>query len=144
MPDNVPIVEVSIDEGLSTPQHWEIGSAIRELRKQGYLIISGGLLVHSFLDNFAAFIPELAGSLLHDFHNAVTKAVQIKEPAIRREALEALTQHSGFRTAHPREEHFMPLYVAAGAGDALAGEDEDGKTIVLADIYGMSSFAFGV
>jgi len=144
MPDEIPLVEVSLDNSLSPQQHWEIGSAIKELRKQGYLIISGGLPIHSFNNNMRGLIPELAGSLLHDFHNAVTEAVRIKDPATRREALQALTRHSGFRAAHPREEHFIPLYVAAGAGDALTGEEKNGETIVLADIYGMSTFAFGV
>jgi len=81
---------------------------------------------------------------LHDFHNAIIQAVQIKDSTTRREALQALTRHRGFRAANPREEHFVPLYVAAGAGDAPTGEEKDGESIVLADIYGMSSFAFGV
>jgi aromatic ring-opening dioxygenase catalytic subunit (LigB family) len=49
----------------------------------------------------------------------------------------ALTQHSGFRFAHPREDHFIPLYVAAGAG-------ETGNSQVLSALYGCQTVAFGL
>ena len=48
-----------------------------------------------------------------------------------------LPQHPGFRAAHPRAEHFVPLYVAAGAGG-------DGSARVLAAIYGAPTIAFGL
>lgn len=48
-----------------------------------------------------------------------------------------LTKHPWFRTAHPRADHFVPLYVAAGAG-------EDGEVKVVSAIYGSPTFAFGL
>lgn len=48
-----------------------------------------------------------------------------------------LTSHSGFRAAHPREEHFVPLYVAAGAG-------ENGSVRIIESLYGAPTFAFGL
>lgn len=48
-----------------------------------------------------------------------------------------LTKHPGFRASHPREEHFVPLYVAAGAG-------EGGNVRVVTSLYGAPTFAFGV
>ena len=53
----------------------------------------------------------------------------------------ALTSHPGFRKAHPREEHFIPIYIAAGAGD---GDEKATGSKVLANIYGQASFAFGL
>ena len=55
----------------------------------------------------------------------------------RKEALVALTKHKGFRKAHPREEHFIPIYVAAGAG-------EDGDARIVAGLYGSPTIAFGL
>lgn len=55
----------------------------------------------------------------------------------RKKALVGLVQHPGFRLAHPREDHFVPLYVAAGAG-------EGGDVKVLTGIYGAPTFAFGL
>jgi aromatic ring-opening dioxygenase catalytic subunit (LigB family) len=51
-----------------------------------------------------------------------------------------LTKHKGFRAAHPREEHFVPIYVAAGAGD----DDGAEEVRVLSAIYGAQTVAFGV
>lgn len=48
-----------------------------------------------------------------------------------------LTRHAGFRASQPREDHFIPLYVAAGAG-------EGGGVHVVSNIYGAPTFAFGV
>ncbi len=48
-----------------------------------------------------------------------------------------VTKHPGFRKAHPREEHFIPLYVAAGAGDG-------GEAKVVSGLYGAPTFAFGL
>lgn len=55
----------------------------------------------------------------------------------RKKALFDLTKHPGFRASHPREDHFVPLYVAAGTG-------EGGAVRVVCDLYGIPTFAFGV
>jgi aromatic ring-opening dioxygenase catalytic subunit (LigB family) len=57
----------------------------------------------------------------------------------RNEKLKEVTKHPFFRRAHPREEHFVPIYIAAGAG---SGEG-DGAS-VLSDIHSAISIAFGV
>ena len=50
----------------------------------------------------------------------------------------ALEQHSGFKQAHGQHpDHFVPLYVAAGAGEA-------GDTRVLSALYGTHTVAFGI
>jgi aromatic ring-opening dioxygenase catalytic subunit (LigB family) len=53
----------------------------------------------------------------------------------RNEALKAAEKHPYFRRAHPRAEHWAPIFVAAGAGDGAA------KTVY--DLHGHLSFAFG-
>jgi len=55
----------------------------------------------------------------------------------RKKALFNLTKHAGFRSMHPREDHFVPIYVAGGAG-------EGGEVKTLADMYGVPTFSFGV
>ena len=74
-----------------------------------------------------------------DFEKAVVDSVKnatsVEE---RNENLKQLMRHPFFRRAHPREEHFVPIYIAAGAGSA-EGEGAD----VLADIHSAISIAFG-
>jgi aromatic ring-opening dioxygenase catalytic subunit (LigB family) len=48
-----------------------------------------------------------------------------------------LTKHEGFRASHPREDHFVPIYIAAGAG-------EEGQVKILGGNYGMITAAFGL
>lgn len=55
----------------------------------------------------------------------------------RKQALFALPKHPGFRASQPREDHFVPLYVAGGAG-------EGGEVKTIVDLYGLASFAFGI
>jgi len=59
------------------------------------------------------------------------------QPDERKKAMFALKNHPGFRAMHPREDHFVPLYVAAGAG-------EGGEVKTILDVYGLASFAFGL
>jgi len=48
-----------------------------------------------------------------------------------------VTKHPFFRRAHPREDHFIPLYVAAGAGS-------NGDAVVVGKIHSALSIAFGL
>lgn len=64
-------------------------------------------------------------------------AEPIYQTAERQQALFALPKHPGFRASQPREDHFVPLYVAGGAG-------EGGEVKTIVDLYGLASFAFGI
>jgi aromatic ring-opening dioxygenase catalytic subunit (LigB family) len=118
------------------------------------LILSGGLTVHNLQDR-TSFAPETANPLVREFNDAVSSAISISDvsvppceivhlvltvplekPDARKTALFALTQHKGFRPAHPREDHFVPIYVAAGAG-------EDDNVHVLSSFHGCQTVAFG-
>jgi len=66
----------------------------------------------------------------------IADALQL-QPHARKQALFDLTKHAGFRPSNPREEHFVPLYIAAGAG-------QDGGAKVLAALYGAPTIAFGL
>lgn len=125
-------------------------------REEGILILSGGLTVHN-LRNPQSFVQETADPPVVQFNDAVNSAISVADvsflrngmppidfrtqsylkPDARKTALVALTKHEGFRSAHPREDHFVPIYVAAGAG-------EDGGVHVLSGLYGCQAVAFGV
>ena len=48
-----------------------------------------------------------------------------------------LVNHKGFRASHPTADHFVPIYVAGGAGG-------NGEAKVLAAIHGALNVAFGL
>lgn len=70
-------------------------------------------------------------------HPLVVLVADKLQPADRKDALLRLTKHSGFRLSHPRADHFVPLYIAAGAG-------EGGEVRVLSAIHGSPTFVFGL
>ena len=117
------------------------------------MILSGGLTVHNMRDK-ASWSEATANTLQKNFHQALLSAVSEEvsslflhfssltaasaQPAdVRKLALVNLIKHSGFRECHPREEHFIPVYVAAGAG-------ETGKAMIISGLYGAPTFAFGL
>ena len=59
------------------------------------------------------------------------------QPEERKKALIALTKHRGFRAAHPREDHFVPLFISAGAGG-------NGSVNILSSLWGAPTVAFGL
>lgn len=61
----------------------------------------------------------------------------LAQPARRKTAMKDLTKHAYFRAAQPREDHFVPLYIAAGAG-------EDGDAKIVSAVYGSPAIAFGL
>lgn len=99
-PSTLPIVEVSIDESLDPEKNWAIGEAVAELRfvrgslqcvvgarydnnvecrKEGYLVIAGGLTIHTFENNMQGFSIKTAPSLLKEFDSAVIEAAGIQD-----------------------------------------------------------------
>ncbi|KAF9456724.1 Extradiol ring-cleavage dioxygenase, class III enzyme, subunit B [Collybia nuda] len=132
----IPIVQVSIDSSLSPKTNWSVGKAIERLREEGILVLAGGLTVHNLRD-MSSFAPATAKPVYVEFNDAVTMAVTLPDAEERKQALMNLIKHPGFRTAQPREDHLVPLYVAAGAG-------ETGGVRIITSLYGAQTFAFGV
>ncbi|KAK9900886.1 Extradiol ring-cleavage dioxygenase class III enzyme subunit B [Cystobasidium minutum MCA 4210] len=136
-PFEVPVVEVSISSDLRPETEYEIGKALKALRDEGLLILSGGLTIHSFED-LSSFNEERAKTPFHDWNQKIVDAVNKQgTPDERKRALFDLTKQREFRLAHPREEHFVPLYCAAGAGDG-------GEQKLLSGLYGATTIAFGL
>ncbi|KAJ7186989.1 Extradiol ring-cleavage dioxygenase, class III enzyme, subunit B [Mycena filopes] len=129
---DIPIVEVSLDSGLSPESHWMLGKALSKLREEGILVLAGGLTYHNLGALAAGPTP-----LSSQFDDAIVASVAVADATERKETMINLTKHADFRACHPREEHFIPLYVAAGAG-------EGGDPKVIADIPGNHTVAFGL
>ncbi|GAA5860334.1 hypothetical protein JCM8547_003466 [Rhodosporidiobolus lusitaniae] len=132
----VPIIQVSLHSSLLPSAEFALGSALAPLRKEGVLIIAGGLTVHTFRE-FDAFSPRTARPLYRQWERAIVEAAAVEEPEARKKALFSLVHHLAFRSAHPREEHFIPLYVAAGAAP-------ERKARTVSGLWGAKTIVFGV
>jgi aromatic ring-opening dioxygenase catalytic subunit (LigB family) len=133
----MPVLQLSLKQGLDPEEHLALGRALAPLRDEGIAIIGSGLSYH----NLRAFGP--AGSAPSKaFDRWLQERVVGASAADRAEALRDWRSAPLARQAHPREEHLLPLMVAAGAaGDdpALCVYHEDNFFGALA----VSSFRFG-
>jgi aromatic ring-opening dioxygenase catalytic subunit (LigB family) len=106
----IPIVELSLVASLDPAQHLAIGEALAPLRREGVLIVGSGMSYHNLRGFFDP--KEADGSV--SFDTWLTRTA-LAEPDVRAAGLRAWQRAPDARIAHPREEHLMPLMVAAGA-----------------------------
>jgi len=132
----VPIIQASICGNLDPIANFNLGNAVSRLRSEGVLILSGGLTIHN-LRNLDTFSEPTAESKLRSFHDAIFEAVEKIDPDQRKNSLIELVKHPGFSNAHPRAEHFIPIYIAAGAGGM-------GKAKILNAQYAAATIVFGL
>ena len=114
----IPTVQLSLQHGLDPTTHLAIGHALRPLRNEGVLIVGSGQSYH----NMHGFMGQ-SGRRDSDteafdawLRNAVTDGVT------RNHALITWEQAPGARQAQPREDHLLPLMVAAGAASGEPGQ----------------------
>lgn len=131
---DVPLVQLSLQEGLDPATHLAIGRALAPLRDEGVLIVGSGMSHHNLRD----FFNGSGGRPAEEFDTWLAQAVA--EPAGRDGRLGAWHAAPGALVSHPRSEHLLPLMVAAGAA-----EDEPGKRAFHDRLLGksISGFQFG-
>lgn len=134
---DVPVVQLSIRRDYDPAAHLEAGRALAPLRGEGVLIVGSGLSYH----NLRQFGPA-ARTPSHEFDAWLNDAVCGAVGDARAEALKNWEQAPSARRAHPREDHLLPLMVAAGA----AWEDRAARVYHEDEFFGgiaVSSFRFG-
>ena len=113
---DMPTVQLSLDRRLDPAYHIATGHALAGLRDEGVLIIGSGMSYH----NMRGYGDPASTPIADRFDAWLTDSVEA-EPAVREARLTAWTHAPNARDAHPREEHLLPLMVAAGAGAADPG-----------------------
>jgi aromatic ring-opening dioxygenase catalytic subunit (LigB family) len=134
---NIPVVQLSLKSNLDAAEHIAIGKALAPLRQQNILIIGSGMSFHNpggFKD------PSAFGPVSEAFDTWLNAALTEVDSENRLANLKDWQKAPQALANHPREEHLIPLIVAAGSA---AGE----KAVkVFADNMGgiaLSGFAFG-
>jgi aromatic ring-opening dioxygenase catalytic subunit (LigB family) len=113
----IPVVSLSLAGSLDPALHLAAGRALAPLRDEGVLIVASGMSFHNLRGYFRPETPERARA----FDAWLTHAVE--KPAHGRDALLMAWRNAPFAAyAHPREEHLIPLLVAAGAGGEAPGK----------------------
>ena len=108
---SVPIVQLSLKRGYRPDEHLAVGRALAPVRDEGVLVLGSGLSWHNLqMIGAAARTP----SDRFDDWLAQTLAA---DPDTRTRRLLAWDTAPAARTAHPEEDHFLPLMVAVGAAE---------------------------
>lgn len=129
---NIPVVQLSLKFGLDPAEHLRMGGALEPLRHEGVLIIGSGSSYHNMRGFSGGGDPASAV-----FEQWLTRAVTNPEVSLRNQQLINWETAPAARNAQPREEHLIPLMVAAGA----AGSDP-GRRDLLEEVIGLASASY--
>ena len=133
---DVPVLQVSLPHDLDAAGALRLGRALAPLRARGVLVVGSGSLTHNLYEFRQHLDDAEYAQAFADWIGA----------AVARHDLEALVAYRAraphAARAHPTEEHFLPLLVAAGAAD----DDARGNLLAGGMTYGilsMDSFVWG-
>jgi 4,5-DOPA dioxygenase extradiol len=130
---DVPVLQMSMPT-LDPRTLFEIGRKIAPLRDQGTLIVGSGFTTHNlrwFNPSAASDAPAPAASAEFD-----AWAREVIEAGDIDAALDFLNKAPAAREAHPRTEHFAPLFVSLGA--AYESGELANRSVIDGFWYGLS------
>jgi len=109
----VPVVQLSLQTPAGAAHHLALGEALAPLRDEGVLLLASGGATHNLREFFRpapgqdeSYVPRFSEWLKRTLESGDKRSLV----DYRRLAPDAVR-------AHPSEEHFFPVLVAAGAGD---------------------------
>lgn len=108
---DVPVVQLSLDQGLSPAGHLEVGKLLAPLRKEGILIIGSGNIVHNlrvmeWSDNAKPY------AWATSFNEAIKNAILSRDSA---KLCNPMSEGVSAANSLPTDEHYLPLLYAFGA-----------------------------
>lgn len=131
----IPVVQLSLQTGAGAAHHLALGKALAPLRDEGVLLLTSGGATHNLREFFRpapgqdeSYVPRFSGWLKDVLERGDTESLV----DYRRLAPDAVR-------AHPSEEHFFPVLVAAGA----AGKAERIHTAMSGASLSMDAYKFG-
>jgi len=133
---DMPLVQLSLRAGLDPATHIALGRVLAPLRDSGVLIVGSGLTWH----NLRLMGPD-ARAPSQAFDDWLQQTVT-SDPIEREARLLRWRDAPAARLAHPREDHLLPLMVAAGAAHEDEGDCPYHETGVFGGMV-VSSFRFG-
>jgi len=132
---DIPVLQLSVQPRLGPAHHYRLGEALRPLADEGVLILGSGSFTHD-LRSVDWRGPNTAPDWVTQFADWVNAALaegRIEDLLNYRK----LAPHAGGN--HPTEEHFLPLFVALGAGGLHAASRHQSLTF---SVLRMDAFEF--
>jgi 4,5-DOPA dioxygenase extradiol len=114
---DMPVAQLSIQSHLDPTEHFALGAALQELRRDGVLVLGSGGAVHPLGYAGRRRMDVLTDDWAVSFENWLVDM-------LARGDLSSLLDYRALapypERAHPRPDHFMPLFVALGAAGPAA------------------------
>lgn len=127
----IPVIQLSVQPRLTPEHHYAIGRALRPLREEGVLILASGSATHNLADFSGRAIDAASPDYVTAFDDWLKESIEGND----RDALLDYMHSAPHAAAnHPTPEHFLPLFVALGAGDT-------GRTLHRSCTFGVISMA---
>ncbi len=133
---DMPITMLSVKSDYDPREHLAVGRALAPLRDEGVLIVGSGLTYH----NMRGFNRDSSAADAAVFTQYLSEALALEDARARDERLLHWERAPGARSAHPREDHLMPLLVAAGAAGGDPGQVLFAENVMKIP---MTSYVFG-
>ena len=135
---DVPVAQRSLQHHLGPEHHLRVGRALAPLRDEGVLIVGAGNLTHNLQDAFRKMQMGDPRAATDAWALAFDRWVADAATSGRFDDLVHYRERAPHaQMAHPRDEHYLPLLIAAGAG----GEGAHAKRLNDEFIFGNLSQA---
>ncbi|KAM3956838.1 LOW QUALITY PROTEIN: uncharacterized protein ACR2FA_009146 [Aphomia sociella] len=119
---DVPIVQISVLSNQDPVQHYNLGKALYQFRKEGVAVIGSGMSYHNMREfMYSRGMGDVVNKEFDDYLNNICTE---EDEEKRKQGFVEWREQQGATEAHPMRaaEHFMPLVVVAGAGGSRAGK----------------------
>lgn len=118
---DIPVVQLSVQPELGSAHHVALGEALAPLRDEGVLIMGSGSLTHNLweLARSGRQMDALAPDWVRDFAEWIAEKI---EAGSVEDIADYRARAPFARENHPRDEHFLPLPFAMGAGAGAKGK----------------------
>ncbi|MCM0084141.1 dioxygenase [Geomonas sp. Red32] len=111
---DIPVIQLSVQPHLAPDHHLAMGKALAPLREEGILILASGAATHNLRDFFGRALDEPPLPYASEFTEWLKDAVINNR---RDELLDYQLRAPQAIRNHPTPEHFLPIFVAMGAGE---------------------------
>jgi 4,5-DOPA dioxygenase extradiol len=129
---DVPVLQISMPT-LDPRRLFEVGRLLAPLRDEGVLIVGSGFLTHNLsCVDFGAGVDAPPASFMTEFDDWAARTLADGDVD---GLLDFTHKAPAPRLAHPRSEHFAPLFVSLGAAEDAVAEH---RTPVAGFWYGLS------
>lgn len=134
---DIPVTQIAVQPHRDARHHAAVGAALAPLRDEGVLIIGSGSTTHNLREFRGNRLDSPPPQWVSEFADWLHTAIEADRTE---DVLDFATKAPHARRNHPTTEHFLPLFVALGAGGG------HGRRIHASSTYGilaMDAYRFG-